>query len=342
MDTILAQVAATALTSAAMEYVEKIWKKWLPLGQSGEDDQIERMDRRMSLGLAKRDGKYVVAILVEKADSWAREKATAHRTRDPDSIVVEVTGKAYAANPDAPIRERPETKLGPGISIGHFRGSAGTLGGFVRVSRGNENWTGIIGSSHVLSMINTGERGEDVIQPGWPDGPRVFDNRMGKLETYTYLVHYQQKGDALNGEDIALVRPLEDEKVPKANLVPKPKDPDRNMRLKGCLPSERLFEHCGESVYKVGRTTGFTEGVLDVTNVPQYSVQLPNGRVYVFRDVAAVKNKNRRPFSRPGDSGSIVYTSGGQAIGTVLGASSTHSFMVPLSASLKTIRAELL
>ena len=334
-------LVASLIYSAAYELLSKLRDRQ-PLSESKKFDQIERIDRRMSPGIAKRDGKYVMALLVEKAESWVIEKAKEYQNQNPQTVIVEVTGKAYSSIPIGKIKSSPQAKLVPGISIGHFRGSAGTLGGFVRISSKKEMWTGIIGSSHVLSMINSGQKGEDIIQPGWPDGPRVFDNRIGTLENYTYLVHYQQKGDALNTEDIAVIRPLAEDRLPISNLVTNPKDQKKKINLKGCLPSKELFKQLGESVYKVGRSSGFTEGILDVTNVPQYSVQLPNGRLYIFSDVAAVKNISRRPFSEPGDSGSIVYTSEGKAIGTVLGASSTHSFVVPLSTSLEAVKAELL
>jgi hypothetical protein len=255
-------------------------------------------------------------------------------------VIVEVTGKAYSAHPNKKTNVTPQKRLSLGISIGHFRGNAGTLGGFVEVYDNGKKLPALIGSSHVLSMINTGEKNDDIIHPGWPDGPRVFKNRIGKLTNYTYLVHYQQKGDALNREDIAIVRPIEEKMIPSANLVPNPKDQKRRIKLKGCIPSDKLFEQLGESVYKLGRN-GFSEGTLEVVNVPQYSVQFPNGKVYIFQDVGAVKNKGGHPFSKPGDSGSIIYNSAGQAIGTVLGASSTHSFFVPLSTSLEAVEAEL-
>lgn len=338
---IIASLTASLISKAMVDLLSK-FREQQPLSESNKFDQIERIDRRMSHGIAKRDGKYVMALLVEKADSWVLEKAKGYQGRNPQKVIVEVTGKAYSSKPFDKIQSPLQDNLVPGISIGHFRGCAGTLGGFARISNRKEKWTAIIGSSHVLSMINTGQKGEDIIHPGWPDGPRVFDNRIGTLENYTYLVHHQQKGDALNREDIAVVRPFADDRIPTANLVTNPKDQRKKINLKGCVPSEDLFKHIDESVYKNGRSSGFTEGVLEVTNVPQYSVQLPNRRVYVFSDVAAVKNMNNRPFSKPGDSGSIVYTSDGKALGTVLGASSTHSFIVPLSTSLKAVKAELL
>lgn len=332
----------TSLAVTLIPAIKDILGEWLfkraPLTETDSGRKLERLDRRISLGIAKRSGKHLLALMVEKKDSWAEQKAEELGSAYAKTVVVEVTGKAFASNPDNKVKVTHRGKLTPGISIGHFRGYAGTLSGFVQVS----GEARIIGSSHVLSMINTGEKGEDIIHPGWPDGARVFKNRIGTLEDYTYLVHHQQKEDPLNSEDIAVVKPVNPDSIPSRNLVINPKDQKRKIKLKGCIPSDSLFERIGEPVYKDGRTSGFTAGTLEVTNIAQFSVELPNGRVYIFTNVAAVKSGSRRSFSGPGDSGSIVYTGDGQAIGLILGASSTHSIVIPLSTCLKAIDAELI
>jgi len=316
-----------------------------PITESPSGMKLQSLDRRLSLGLSKEDNKLVAALLVEKEDSAAQESAKDLEKDHHGSIIVKVTGKAYSSRPNEVITQEPLEKLVPGASIGHYRGFPGSLGGFVTVKAKPRRWLGLIGASHVLAMNNTAKKGEPVLHPGSPDGARVLDNKIGTLANYTYLVHYQDEEedtDPLNTEDVALVKPDDPEKLPSANMVPNPKDPNSRVKLKDCLPAEHLFERVGEDVFKQGRTTGFTAGTLDVASVMSYSIQLPDGRVYAYKDLAVVKNKGSKPFSQPGDSGSIVYTEDAKGIGLIVGGSPEYTFLSPLSSCLRAMKAELL
>jgi hypothetical protein len=316
-----------------------------PIKESPTGLRLQNIDRRLSVGLAREDDKLVAALLVEKEDSTAQESARKLKESYPGGIVIRVTGKAYSSKPEDVMAQEPVQKLVPGSSIGHYRGFPGSLGGIVTVKTKSRPWLGLISASHVLAINNTADKGDPILQPGSPDGPRVLDNKIGILTNYTYLVHYQDKEgntDPMNTEDVALVKPSDEERLPAANMVPNPKDPKGKIKLKECIPAEQLFEVVGEEVYKIGRTTGLTSGILDIIGTLSYPIQLPDGRVYAYKDLAVVKNVGKDKFSQPGDSGSIAYTADGRAIGLVVGGSPDYTFLSPLSSCLKAMKAELL
>ena len=85
---------------------------------------------------------------------------------DDLSVVVEVTGpiEAYTSN-RSKFRPAPA-----GASVGHFRITAGTIGGWAR-GRGNRSRRQLmVSNNHVLADENRGRFGDPIIQPGRADG----------------------------------------------------------------------------------------------------------------------------------------------------------------------------
>ena len=342
-------VLSVAFSGSEKDIVASIVESWNSISNpiSRTDDgepKLKGPDKRMSLGIAKRNENYMLALLVEKKGSWAWRKAKELQERHSSHVIVEVTGILHSARPENKIPVEPQKKLSPGVSIGHYRGYPGTLGCFVNIKAGSTNWRGIVGSSHVLSMNNTAKKNDPILHPGWPDGFKTSSNIIGKLTAYSVLGHYQDDTDAPNEEDIAVIKPDDPDRLPSTNLVPNPRDPNKRIRLKGYVPANELYKRIGEKVYKIGRTTKFTEGTLNVTNIIEYYLTLPNGRKYRYHDLASVEPAGKGEFSRDGDSGSIVYTEDGLGIGLIVGGSliPSLSFFIPLSSCLTSVNAELI
>jgi hypothetical protein len=316
-----------------------------PLVGTGEEAKLQAPDRRLSWGVSKKNDKYVVAILVEKDDSWALRKAEELRSAYQDAVLVSITGVAQSSRPgDTKPQARTVTKLAPGLSVGHIRGYPGSLGCLVKGRTKGTDWPGFVSASHVLAINNTAEKEDPILQPGHPDGPRSLDNKLGTLANYIFLVHYRKGEEEIaptNTEDVALVRLEDDQNLPASNLVPNPDDPERRITIKGCIPAERLFEKIEEPVYKIGRTSGFTSGILEFTNIQPYPIRLPDRKSYLFKDVACVRPA-KGSFSLPGDSGSLVYSRDGMALGLIIGGSEEYTFISPFSSCLAAIGAELL
>ena len=70
----------------------------------------------------------------------------------------------------------------PGVSIGHYKITAGTFGAVVR-----DKSTGrrlILSNNHVLANSNESEIGDPILQPGVVDGGRIEQDTIAHLEDY--------------------------------------------------------------------------------------------------------------------------------------------------------------
>jgi hypothetical protein len=316
-----------------------------PVIKSGpEGPSIEGPDRRISWGVTKRDGDRVVALLVERDDSWALRRGKEFAGDHPGSVVVRVTGTAQSAHPVSPRRVRREEKLVPGLSVSHYAGFAGTIGCLVQVGRGRNAYRGLVSASHVLSVNNTANKGDQVVHPAKRDTrAAMLSHVVGTVEDYSLLAHYLSQGqDPFNTQDVAIARITDDERACE-NHVPDPEDPGkRTIPLAGVVESDEIHKLIAQPVYKIGRTSGFTAGVMEVADVKRFPVRLPNGKIYLWQDVALVRGESGKAFSEAGDSGSVVYTSSGAAVGLVIGGSDEFTVISPLSICLEAIEADLL
>ena len=91
-------------------------------------------------------------------------------------------------------------------------------------------------------------------------------------------------------------------------------------------------------VYKVGRTTGYTEGL--VTNIAaRVAVRFPNGYA-TFVDQIAVQqtHDNVGPFSDSGDSGSGVLNDSHELVGLLFAGGSTRTLVNPIALVIDALR----
>jgi methyl coenzyme M reductase beta subunit len=115
---------------------------------------------------------------------------------------MQVTSSAVAGLAGGLGRCRP---LVPGISIGHFNATAGTLSCFCRSTRaGDPPGTYLLGNNHVLADINRGAVGDALRQPGPLDGG-TDDDSVAQLHRF---VKISLGGGKANRVDAALGRLL--------------------------------------------------------------------------------------------------------------------------------------
>jgi hypothetical protein len=195
-----------------------------------------------------------------------------------------------------------------GVSCGHFRITAGTLGLWV----GRVNDRGglyILSNNHVLADENKASPGDIIYQPGPYDGGTMSD-AIARLTAYVPL---RFDGSA-NTADCAIA------KVENPDLA--------DQIVKGLPPVAGLFN--GEvdvnlDVQKMGRTTGLTSGFVAQTDL---TVRVGyNSGVATFRDQISVWPGG---FSAPGDSGSSVWTKDMELIGLLFAGSDVDTVVCPL------------
>ena len=254
-----------------------------------------------------------------------------------------VTGLAHSAKVDEPSAGNFERNVG--TSIGNIRGNPGSVGCVCKVkSKSKGDYLALTSAAHVLSMLNTAKKGDPIISPGYPDGDRILNNKIGMLADFTFLNHYSDEekwASLLNHEDIALVRLDSPEDWPDATFVPIPDEPSKKREVREIVEGQQMLDYLGKTVFKVGRTSGLTGGTFEVVAIQQSPIRLPDGRTYIYRDLLAVKGNEDKPFSLPGDSGALVYTDDFKALGFVVGGSDSHTFVCNAVQCLKSMRASL-
>jgi hypothetical protein len=312
-------------------------------------------DKQMSWGITKHDGRYKVAIILESGEqgSDALRAAELIERSYQGLIVRDVSARAHSSGPDRACKPLIEG-LNPGGSISHRDGFPGTIGAIVRNDRGDGEWLGVLGASHVLAHHDAAAGGF-VFAPGRLDGSAMNTEICGKLERYKLINFYDEDtpdADYLNCVDAALVRLPEPRRrnhsVPDRNRV-------RNVAGSGfvditdALGGDEVAERLGMPVYKLGRTSGFTEGTLKYIGLQRQIIKI-GSKDCIYTNVLAVSAPRDQPFSRPGDSGALVYTADGFGIGLVIGGTNgvdngrqdSVTFLSPLDACLLDTQVRLL
>lgn len=220
-------------------------------------------------------------------------------------------------------RARP---LRPGVSIAHHDVTAGTLGAFVEVG-------GVLHalSNHHVLVGSPGARvGDAILQPGPADGGRNPADRVGTLAAWVPL----ETGTTAAVD--AAVALLDDQDV------------DPTYPVGRVTTTARALG--GEAVGKIGRTTSVTTGRVTAIELDDvvvgYGDELGDLR---FDDQIEIEGTGRAPFSRGGDSGSLVYREDGVAIGLLFAGSETGgengrglTYVNPIDAVLGALDATLL
>jgi len=250
-------------------------------------------------------------------------------------------------------RERP---IRPGISVGHYNITAGTLGTIVHSSIHNAEF--LLSNNHVFADTNAGVYGDPIYQPGPYDGggpedtvatltssveigfgpkpPENGDDVCPIAETYAKVgnalarslgrktrLYVGRKLEAtdnwINYVDAALARP-----VPGIDLVKEIKD-------MGVIVTESVDAEIGMRVAKSGRTTEVTTGEIVLVNA---TVKVDYGK-----EVPAIFDKQiiSGYMSKGGDSGSLLVTNEPQpkAVGLLFAGSSMATIYNPIDMVLE-------
>jgi hypothetical protein len=297
----------------------------------------------LAVGLAPRDdGGYAVALRyrlgLPQVRSLAR-KVAAEVGEVGTTVDVRRTGRIRplargpVPGPRPPVvtaqaagetgRVRP---LRPGVSIAHVDVTAGTLGAFVLVG----GVLHALSNYHVLAGSPATRPGDLVLQPGPADGGRAPADRVGTLAAVVPLA----AGTTATVD--AAVALLDDPDV------------DATYPVGAVTTTARALG--GETVGKIGRTTAVTAGRVTAIELDDvvvgYGEELGDLR---FDDQIEVEGTGRSPFSRGGDSGSLVYREDGVALGLLFAGSETGgengrglTYVNPIDAVLGALDATLL
>ncbi|WP_345217857.1 trypsin-like peptidase domain-containing protein [Georgenia halophila] len=282
------------------------------LGKGGvtADDVIDAPT--LAIGLAPRaDDDYGIALRYRTDVPRARAIAEQLAEQAGPSVDVRRTGRILSLSgvptwSGMPLPAEPaqgETgrirPLRPGVSLAHVDVTAGTLGAFVvREADGDlfvlSNW-------HVLAGSPSAEIGDVILQPGPADGGTAPEDRVGTLA------------------DLVPIRPEEAMTVDAAIALLD--EPQADLEYPVGTITETVEARGGESVAKVGRTTGRTSGRVSAIELDDVMVGYGGLGAVSFDDQIEIESSTGGPFSQGGDSGSLVYREDGVAIGLLFAGS---------------------
>jgi hypothetical protein len=226
------------------------------------------------------------------------------------AVVAEAMGVTAAASEDVPVNiivtglidaqpHRFRIRPAPGgVSIAHFRVTAGTLGCLaVGRSAPRNSRLMLLSNNHVIANSNNAVFGDCICQPGPADGGKCPADQIAILERFVPI----NFGGAANFVDCGTGWCW----------------PDRvRKELIHIVGGQRVFFRIGSvpiapqvnmAVGKSGRTTQLTRGtIIDVSAT--INVNYGGGRVALFRDQIAIRGSGGTLFSAGGDSGSSIWT----------------------------------
>jgi hypothetical protein len=299
---------------------------------------------------AKTDQLCVVALVRQKVpkEGLATEALLPESVDGVSIDVIEVGDlRALQARTD---RWRP---VPGGVSLGHYKITAGTFGAVVRDRATGDRL--ILSNNHVLANSNDASPGDPIIQPGAADGGQVSTDTIAHLERFVpldfgtqppvcniattvvvlanllarlmtskhRLQALQADPAATNLVDAAVARPVNDVEILDEIL--------EIGVVQGTTPAV-----LGMPVRKSGRTTAFTTGeilVLDAT----VSVSYGAGRTASFENQIVTT-----PMSQGGDSGSLLVDGNSQqAVGLLFAGSEQSTIHSPIQAVLDSLEIDI-
>ncbi|RJQ27504.1 MAG: hypothetical protein C4589_08305 [Peptococcaceae bacterium] len=232
-------------------------------------------------------------------------------------------------------RTEKERPCQPGVSIGHYQSTAGTLGAIVKDKATGEMM--ILSNNHVLANATTdrdtrAKVGDPILQPGPYDGGTLAE-RIGALEKFVplqksevpaecpvaagvargtnlflqlfrpdYKFHMVKQLAAENVVDCALARPDSSGLVQPAVL--------EIGEVTGVAEVKP-----GQKVQKSGRTSGVTKGMVKTVGTT-LEVEMKDNETIMFSDQVVADM-----VSQPGDSGSLVLDEERRAVGLLFAGS---------------------
>ena len=246
-------------------------------------------------------------------------------------------------------RERPAK---PGMSIGHYKISAGTFGALVKDQTTGEPL--ILSNNHVLANATDGydgraNIGDAILQPGAHDGGTSEDviatlerfipivkntsssrcpiarrvekgfNNILKIVKTDYEISFIKKNSPQNLIDAAVAKPINPQDV-AADVV-------------GLGDIKGISEvSIGDTVTKSGRTSGITSNKIKALDV-MLNVVLGPGEEATFYDQILTG-----PMGQPGDSGSIILNTDMKAVGLLFAGSDKATIINPISIVTKLLK----
>ncbi len=256
--------------------------------------------RAVALGIVKKsENNYQLAVRVQRPELIDSPQVAAIVKKAKGEADVRFIGrliKRTAAAPAVPWNRKNARPLRIGVSIGHFRITAGTLGCFV--TRRSDGMLLILSNNHVLANENDAKIGDVILQRGAFDGGVRPKDVVGKLQKFVKL-----KTTGANFVDCAV-----------ASIKTGINSNLSSIKGVGTLVGQgAAFLEEGTEVFKLGRTTGVTRGRVTAFELDDVVVGYDIGDVS-FDNQIEIEGTGNKAFSAGGDSGSLIVDADGNGV----------------------------
>jgi hypothetical protein len=255
--------------------------------------------RTLALGVVPGRGQsYRLAVRLQRRALEGSDTVEAIRRKARGEIDVRYIGRVIKRTGAEAIpwfqgRSRP---LRIGLSIGHHKITAGTLGAFVRAE--SDSTPLILSNNHVLANENRARKGDAILQPGHFDQGAAPGDAVGTL---TSFIRLRRTGkNLLDCASASLASGIEFD----------PSELDTIGRLTGV--GDVLLRE-GEVVRKIGRTTGVTRGRVTAIEMDNVLINYDLGTLR-FDQQIEIEGADNTAFSAGGDSGALVIDESGRAV----------------------------
>lgn len=299
---------------------------------AGPSDTVPAVQRSIALGVARQGTQYRLAVRVQRPSlvrSPLMERIREHAKGEVDVRLIGRIDKRAA-----PWYQRKTRPLLIGASVGHVDVTAGTIGAFARRS----GTTCILSNNHVLANEDLAKAKDWILQPGSYDSGTEPAARAARLR---YWVKLKPTGSNLVDAALAEVQTGVEHDASRLRGLVSGKD----KTLSGLGPE---FVDEGETVYKVGRTTGPTKGRVTAFDVDNVIVNYDAGNLR-FDNQIEIEGAGRTAFSDGGDSGSLIVNADMQGVALLFAGGDTGgsnglglTYANPLHQVLKDLKATLL
>jgi hypothetical protein len=212
--------------------------------------------------------------------------------------------------------------------------SVGTLGAFVR----RQDATFLLSNNHVLAGCNAAKAGDRITQPGCISPESVAKHQVATLDQFEPLIFSPASANPADGNvvfnqvDAGLALLLQDVPSEPGFLPSRGECP----KLIGVAEPDD-----GMEVFKIGSTTGLTRGVIDeVESIVGPVPYDPHGQCW-FSGVFSVKGVGGN-FGDTGDSGALIVTKEGNAVGVLFGGMDDTVYGCKISDVLTKLDAKLI
>jgi hypothetical protein len=229
-------------------------------------------------------------------------------------------------NVDDDDRQRKVGALQPGFI------TIGTLGCFVILADGSP---AILSNNHVLAGENRGLQGKDrILQPG-----NLTFASAQHVATLTNLIALKPspnnarpaRGNVVfNVVDAAVVK-LEPGVAFAQTYLPARHQP---------APLGLGNPMVGDKVFKIGRTTGLTNGTITAVGIVVGPIAYDPGNCWFNQQFEIVGDQGTM-FSDHGDSGSVIVSTTGEVVGLLFAGNGTQTYACPIQTALAALNCTL-